>query len=451
MRNLFLEGDTRCSVARNIALLPLTRLAHAAIAPNRMHRGLPKNAKSSQIKSHPRIVNPRAAALENAITSLLQQQRQAAEAEAAQMKLSTRTAGPPAGQSQPQAQNTATGAKSPGRFGAVNPGPIQNNQKMGKIGPGKTMDESGNTAGSRISSLAGSAGFEPTLIECAKDPAMRIMKVSGKAAPATFTTDQRFNFYTVMGCSFGDPGPNAKAYIYNTSVFHQEFQIEEWHDNWIKLHMNPALTGVLDQDNLTLVVQRADGKQASKRGYKFSAARETTHLYGIPQRFFSLDKFTMNDVSHLSPIYNSPSNSKPISSWNQTPGIPGHTAEVIWYCTNCMAYENDPGNIYMTANRDYYKLDSLQPGFVGDSASLGEIDMQAVPPNSVHTEGTFDLRWIGDNQIAVSWQGQTGVSSGCGGFAQDDCFSTGFSHYLLDVWVKGPRGVNPWTGKPTAP
>ena len=52
----------------------------------------------------------------------------------------------------------------------------------------------------------------------------------------------------------------------SASSFREDFQIDQWSDNWIKLSIDPNLKGIDDQDNVTLVIQRQDGKQAGKGG-----------------------------------------------------------------------------------------------------------------------------------------------------------------------------------------
>ena len=135
---------------------------------------------------------------------------------------------------------------------------------------------------------------------------MRILNVAGSPARAVFTPLIAYDLYTVAGCSFGTPGPDAKAYIYKGGAFREDLQIQEWHDNWIKLSLDPKISGVLDQDDVTLVIQRADGTQASKGGYKFHAARSLVPLQLIPSRWANLVTWSQGGTT-LSPEYSSPS------------------------------------------------------------------------------------------------------------------------------------------------
>jgi hypothetical protein len=284
-----------------------------------------------------------------------------------------------------------------------------------------------------------------TAVTCAHEPGMAILNVSGSSFPATFTPIQQYNFYTISGCSFGNIGPNAKVYIYKGATFREEFKIEEWHDNWINISLNPNLAGLLDQDNLTLVVQRADGQQASKGGYKFYAAREKQMLAEIPGRFFGLDKFNPVNMSGWRDTYNSP------PSRNDGYGFGRMSAEVQWIDLN-MGFMSGP---FDTANAphagtDIYDLNKLQPGFVPTDAYVQwqSVDC-SVSSGTMVTAGQYSLQWQNGNQLWVTWQGQNCRNMRCGGAFQGDCFEQPLANYGLNVWVEGPKDIDPWTGRPT--
>jgi hypothetical protein len=371
----------------------------------------PKAATTRQRKSTfgpvvngPQGANPLATTAANAILASLRQQRQHADAEAGQMKLGIRPA-------------AKTGAVQKG-------GP-------GTMGPEKTMSAEG------VSHQNAGQSVGPAVI-CAQDPTMRILTVSGESSPATFTTDAATNFYTITGCSFGDPGPNAKVYIYYQSTFRLDFpNIVQWNDNGIQLSLDSNLKGISDHDNLTLVVQRADGKQATKTGFKFYAARETKHLRYFPRDQFGLWTFTTNDISHLSPQYESPSQA------------PTYSADVTWECSNCFAKKGDNfNNVYMQGNEDVWHLGKLQPGFVVDNWGMAYRDLQCESSETIQREGNWGIKLVGSD-LHVQWQGQTCVNQGCGKFGQPDCFAGSASSYLINIIVTGPRGVDPWSGKPS--
>jgi hypothetical protein len=385
----------------------------------------PPNAlKFGPPRSGQRIANPIAAQQTASLNSLLMSQRQAANTEA--MKL--RSANP-----------AATRALNP------QPVPPRNSPqvlmtKPGSLGPSHTMASS--TMSSRI---AQQPLMNTTALTCAHEPGMKILNVSGSSFPATFTPIQQYNFYTITGCSFGNIGPNAKVYIYKGSVFHEEFRVQEWHDNWINLNLDPNLTGLGDQDNLTLVVQRADGRQASKGGFKFHAARTELLLRDIPRRYFSLDKFNPVNMSSWKDTYNSP------ASGTDGYGFGRMSAEVQWFDPNMsfMKSNFDTANA-PHAGTDIYDFSHLQPGFVPTGASLEWQDAECgYASGTLTTTGIFGARWQTGNQLWVNWRGQNCRDMKCGNAFEPDCFEQPLTNYGLDVWVEGPRGVDPWTGLPT--
>ena len=376
-------------------------------------RGGGMKLKPGPLNTSPVVKNALAAKNSAAITAQLQIQRQNADQEASQMKLGLRPPGSPGALNNRAATSRTT---------------IQNTATAGSVGPAKTMS-SGNMS---VSSMAPSQ-FNDLPMLCAQDPTMRIVRVSGKSTPATFTPDTRFNFYTLAGCSFGDPGPNAKVYIYFQNTFHQDFKVQEWNDNAIKLQLDDNLSGVLDQDNITLVVQRADGKQAVKNAFKFYAARETRLLSKILQQDWSLQHFTTNDVSKLTSQYFSP------SEHGASQGFPrGWSAAVSWT-------EPPP----LQADEDVYTFRDLAPGFDTDSAAAAEIDIDCDNQQGMQRAGTLGLNWDDKGYLHVQWQGQacTEQMPGVMGTKGDTFYSSG-ANYVLNVWVTGPRGVDPWSGKP---
>jgi len=464
-------------------------------------------------KTGSKIVNSRATQLSMPILSALQTQRQAANTEATTMKtVSVQSQAQPGvvGPSQPTtlnggartllpamqspARTAVSGGSAPSstqiqtKAAAPSTLAVQKNPSVGAVGPSQTMSASGspsltgaasatgtllpqtsslnqpaNGNGSGASSsnggtLSSISHLNPAVygngivLACSTDPTMRIMNVSGSSSPGTFTPIDQYNFYTITGCSFGNTGPNAKVYIYKGSSFHEEFQIQEWHDNWIKLNLDPTLSGVLDQDSLTLVVQRADGMQASKGGFSFYAARSRVQLASIPNSDFSLYRFSLYNTSDWQDLYTSPASQT--DGW----GFGGMTAEVLWgdpdltYATN--------GKFLTSANTppsgtDIYDFSHLQPGFAPTDASISWQNGDCSPVGgTLFTNGNFSGQFNG-SQLWITWQGQNckNVDCGTGGFGSIDCFGNiiPLTNYAIDVWVDGPRGVDPWTGLPTRP
>lgn len=401
-----------------------TKSATSAIAQGKLKLGPPK--------SGPKVANPLATQKSSAFLAQLDQQRKADDKELSEIKprIAASTAAP----------RTGTGAMTQ----APAPSTLLKPAGPGTIGTEKTT--ASVTSSSTI--LRAPTPLNNFALVCAQDPTMRILNVSGSYHPATFTTIKQYDSYTITGCTLGDPGPNAKVYLYKDlykgTGFPLQFQILEWHDNWIHLQLDWNLTGLFDQDNLTLVVQRADGKQASKGGFKFVAAREETRLRMIPRQDFSLWGLTTAKTSEWKVTYNSPASAT--DGW----GFQGMSSEVQWneqlpFMKNNFDTANAP-----SGGRDVYDFSRLQPGFVPTNASL-EWQPNVCYAGTLFTSGNFNLTWQ-TSQLWVDWQGQNCANVGCGGGAfQDDCFQVPNTTYGLDVWVEGPRGLDPWTGLPTKP
>ena len=177
-------------------------------------------------KQSQKITNPKASSLDAAIIAVLQKQRQAADAEATQMKLGIRPAIPSTGPS----RTMSAGEQYKYAAGVNSRATCSGSCRLPGSNPTSATNRYGALPQGLIPGLA---------LQCGHDPRLRILSVSGGSGAATFTQDDKYNFYTVTGCSFGDVGPNSKAYIYYQGTFHEDFQIEEWSDNWIKIHLDP--------------------------------------------------------------------------------------------------------------------------------------------------------------------------------------------------------------------
>lgn len=388
--------------------------------------------KLGPAKSGPKVANPLASQKSVAILAELDQQRKADDKELSEIK--------PGIVASTTVPHTSAGTVTQ----ASAPSTLLKPARPGTIGTEKTT--ASVTSSSAI--LRAPTPLDNFALICSQDPTMRILNVSGSYHAATFTTIKTYDSYTITGCALGDPGPNAKVYLYKDlykgTGFPLQFQILEWHDNWIHLQLDWNLTGLFDQDNLTLVVQRADGKQASKGGFKFVAAREQMRLRMIPRQDFSLWGLTTAKTSEWKVTYNSPASAT--DGW----GFQGMSSEVQWneqlpFMKNNFDTANAP-----SGGRDVYDFSRLQPGFVPTNASL-EWQGNVCYAGTLFTSGNFNLTWQ-TSQLWVDWQGQNCANVGCGGGAfQDDCFQVPNTTYGLDVWVEGPRGLDPWTGLPTKP
>lgn len=424
-------------------------------------------AKAGPPNIGPKVANPSAAQTTANILMRLDQQRKATDKEVSAMKvggqsLSTGPTGTLLASQSPNPSSTVTknaATTTPSRMPALQPTPRSTAPRAsggsapstllkpaapGMIGPQTTTAQTSTSS----AILKAPTPVSGVALTCAHDPTMRILNVSGSYLPATFTTIEKYDSYTITGCSFGNVGPNAKVYLYKDNYkgngFPLSFRILEWHDNWVHLDLDWNLSGLFDQDNLTLVIQRADGQQTSKAGFKFYAAREQLRLRSIPRSSFSLWGLTTTKASAWNVTYDSP------ASPSDGLGFQGTSAEVQWnehlaYMKNGFDHADAP-----SAGRDVYDFSRLQPGFVPTNASLQwqNVDCSS-GSGTIVTNGNFNLEWQGA-QLWVDWQGQNCQNMNCGGAFQTDCFSSGFNTaYAVDVWVEGPKGIDPWTGLPT--
>jgi hypothetical protein len=377
-------------------------------------------------KQSQKVTNPKVAQQDAAIIAVLSTQSQAASAEAAQMKLSLRLPAPQGGTVPMRTMSATTGS-------SLATAPVSN--------------ANGVIAGAAGHASLGAlpAPLHNLALTCSHDPTMRVLTVSGGPTPVIFTPNPKYNFYTITGCSFGNSGTNSKVYIYYQGTFREDFQIQQWSDNFIQVSLDQNITGVDDQNNINFVVQRDDGKQWTKNGYKFYAARQTVRLSQIPNNYFSINQFRPDQsiLSSWKPTYTS------ASSAAVTPNLPGLSAEVHWDITT------DP-NGSVVGGKDDYDFSHLHSSFVPDSASMEYRDISCTDPNYplAKSSNSWSLDWYGNSGLQVSWQGQVcnpAPWNRCGGgpIVHNDCFEgVPESNYGIDVWVTGPRGLDPWTGKP---
>ncbi len=398
---------------------------------------------------------------ESSLIAALQKQKQTVDAEVInQMKLGLHPAGLlPGASSQPMASggrallkgNTAADrspAQSPSKTsGRSTAAGVSSPAAPNRGGSGSISVAGGGTvnpptAGSTTSKLAALpvSGLGNTALTCSTNPTMRILTVAGSPAPAIFTPITAYDLYTISGCSFGNLGPDGKAYLYKGGAFREDFQILEWHDNWIKLSLDPKVSGVLDQDDVTLVIQRADGTQASKGGFKFHAVRATAPLELIPSRWAHLVTWSQDNKS-FGPEYSSPAI------------IDGKAAGPSAYVSRFVDGEKfDPNAQAPDQQYDSYDFSGLAPGWSAKSAQLKTFaiscsdKLQPYITTYDETFGTWRTQWDG-NTLRVYLADATCSSFDAAMPLANKRNHTG-SYYQLVVVAYGPRCTNPLTGKP---
>lgn len=400
--------------------VPRTAEATGGEAGKRVEPLDPKlNLKLGPAVSGQQIKNSRVSERATLALATLQKQRSAADIEAAQMKLSLR----PAVQS--VALNGPSQTMSAGRMSTSSP-----------TAPAPTLAMNNGTATSGPASISPAITHAPnintTVVTCANNPAFRILTVSGNAGQATFTPIDQYNLYTITGCSFGNQDAKNKVYVYGAGTFQENFNIKFWSDNSIALSLNPSIRGYPDLDNLTLVIQRSDGQQTQKGGFKFYAARETVPLSTIPSSWVKLATLSYG-FKTMEAQYSSPPATDP------GPGPAGGSAYVRRFFNG---QKFDPAGRY-----DVYDFSKLAPGWTTDSFQLNTYDQYC--PYVVtyrQTFGAYKGMWEPHDVVAVWFADTT-----CSGFNPISPFLiqnyqnwTG-SYYALQVWVNGPRGTDPFT------
>jgi hypothetical protein len=204
-----------------------------------------------------------------------------------------------------------------------------------------------------------------------------------------------------------------------------------WSDRQIIVTIDPAASGYLDTDNVSLLVKTASGQTYTAGGFRFYAAREQQKLASIPTT--AIKPGTSYDTGGHSLVSNvlSPSAASVV--------LPGHTVAVV----------REDNSATFPGGADTLDLsNSLAPGFQILSvqqfnAALTSAGCQSVPPGGSHftSNGTWNVTATGGGTYLVLWQEQSCATASTSG----PTTSVGsVSAYALDITVLGPRGVNPW-------
>lgn len=458
---IVLRVEAQQNVATNTSSIPERQPQGHPAAPQNTAKTTAKfspgpNFASSNTTAE--VQNPRASDGEMLLSSVLQRQKQTIDAEVVnQSKLSPHPAGLLGGtssqpmssgngpllkgnaaQSKPAAQ---TLSRTGGSAASVNssPGSAGSTSSMSMVDGGTVNPPVSGSSNSKVSATPIN-GAGTTALTCSTNPSLRILTVAGSPAPAIFTPIAAYDLYTVSGCSFGNAGPDAKAYIYEGGAFREDFQILEWHDNWIKLSLDPKISGVLDQDDVTLVIQRTDGTQASKGGFRFHAVRATAPLQLIPSRWAHLVTWSKDNKS-FSPEYSSPAI------------IDGKAAGPSAYVSRFVDGEKfDPNAQAPDLQYDSYDFGGLASGWTAKSARLKTFAItcsdKLQPYITTYNEGfgTWRTQWEG-NTLRVYLADATCSSFDAAMPLINKRNHTG-SYYQLIVTGYGPRCTDPLTGKP---
>jgi hypothetical protein len=370
--------------------------AEVKLTPQQM-----QDALRARLQTHGRlrikIANPHAA--DSNIISMLQSQRQAAENE--RQEIAKRQITP------------ADGSRPAGSSSNV----INTGHGVPPSAPGK-----------------GTAPVLPKGLALTPPCVQSTLTVTGQASGVMFTPIAAWNLYTIQGCGFGNKpgniyleGPFTGGRVPLQVSLSPERGQSNWSDRAIIASLDPQLKGETDHDNITLVIEPVGGSPIRKSGFKFYAARETLLLLSIPENVTRL----AGSASSKSPGGKVVAGQEYLGYYSPSQQTPGMSADVFRSVLNGAL---PPGR------SDYFDFSTLSKGFQTDSFQLEtyESDLDGTCGYDA-TEPNWNTQWDGGN-IRVTFK-----VCGCSqGFGEAGWGGYG-SFYSLNVWVTGPRGVDPWS------
>jgi hypothetical protein len=430
-------------------------------APNaaKPTRTVLKPVKLPVPSSFGKTTNPRLAQQNGAIIAVLEQQRQATQQESAAITGNLRSSAAAA-----SARTTAVSAN------------LQGNLSAQGLVPQQTQSAQGNLN----SKIALAPAFNATVLTCTNDPTPRVLHVSGGQGPSVFTPEAKYNQYTIVGCSFGQSQGTAR--IFGVNGFSANLNIDFWSENGITAHLDPWLAGVLDQNNVTLIVVPVGQPQIQKQGFRFYAARGMPSPDGSDQEVqVAYDSMPQPRVQ----LYGAP----PVAAgWNQVPSngtaqFPSFsfqgTSVASWifryayghrddsYPVKVPCYVNDIASNPDQGCGGYFGAIGFAPGatdtwdfsklVAGFSVSSYELFYENTDASSLcgawddggknsGLAGSWNSNLTSQNQIVVSWPVYWCTDWEAMPFANRTNKQVQ-SSYGVAVWVLGPRCTDPWTGQ----
>ena len=410
-----------------------------------------------------KAANPRLAQQNSEIIAVLEKQHQTSRQQFSDIKLTR------------PASATVSMARVPAASGFKGSGSLQ------AIGTEKTQSASANPN----TSLIHAPWFNNIVVTCTNDPTPRILQVGGGEAHGVFTPEPKYNLYTITGCSFGQT--QGTAHIFASNGFSANLNIDFWSENGITAHLDPALAGVTDQDNVTLVVVLSGSQQIQKSGFKFYATRGMPGPDGsdqeVPLAYDSTPQsnVTLYDASPIVAAYNQvPQNGAskfpsfsfqgtPVSGWvfryayghdDSGSSLNLQTADSCFINDVSYSGPRDGSNVCVNYFQRWQKLSidtwdfsRLAPGFLISSYQLyyentdakqlcGSWDDTAKQTGLL---GGWDFNLTPQNQITVVWPVYWCRDDEATPFDRQNQQEQ--SAYGLAVWVMGPRCVDAWTGQ----
>lgn len=300
--------------------------------------------------------------------------------------------------------------------------------------------------------------------------------VQSASNPVVFTQDPAYNDYIITGCGFGT-GEGGQVYLSGAVTggrINMVVKPGSWTDTEIEAQVEPGLTGVLDGWPDLIVVPSGGGTPGKFPNCRFYAQRLSVLLPSIPQNYARLASETVGDGTHgdgtlycagpypglgqgrdLFPCI-SFNYGQPLDGITNNPSDRGEPSSV--FVSN--AVDRDGAQVRFDPGEDVYDLSSMAPGFVIDDFrvdwytwSQSVCDdwringMKAGDTVNWSYQGDFDGPFQKGTKIVVDWPVDYCTSYWLGIFKDFEYYNSGYS---LEVYVKGPIGVDPWTGQPAA-
>jgi hypothetical protein len=295
----------------------------------------------------------------------------------------------------------------------------------------------------------------------------QVRAVNGKTSNVIFTQDPTYNDYIISGCGFGSqPGQIYLSGAVTGGRINLVVKAGPWNDTQIEAMVQPGLTGVLDGWP-DLIVTVANGSSAKFPNSRFYAQRKSVLLPYIPQQHATLANVKVGDSTHgFGTRYCPGPDFFPCIAFNAGPPLDGISNghgqfpgpnEVV-----SNAVDRDGGQMQFDPGEDVYDLSSMAPGFEIDYASAfwyawtsdvcagwSSDAFPKKPGDSVgyDTEGHYGWYKKTNTKIVVDWGVDHCAWRWLGIFKVDDWYNSGYS---LQVYVKGPIGIDPWTGHPVS-
>ncbi|HLJ40521.1 MAG TPA: hypothetical protein VKT50_03435 [Candidatus Acidoferrales bacterium] len=295
-----------------------------------------------------------------------------------------------------------------------------------------------------------------------------VSSVQNATSPVVFTQDPVYNDYIITGCGFGNT-EGGQVYLSGAVTGGRiNMTVYQWTPTMIEAKVQAGLTGVLDGWPDLFVVPPGGSAPAKFANCRFYAQRQSVLLPSIPQNYAHLASETVGDGKHgfgtmycpgpgqmhLFPCI-SFNYGEPLDGVTNNPSQRGLTSTAV-----SNAVDRDGGPLQFNPGEDVYDLSNLAPGFAIDyfgvhwyTWSQSACDdfrineMKAGDTVNWSYQGRLDQYFQKGSQIIVDWPVDYCTSNWIGLFRDFSYYNSGYS---LEVHVKGPIGVDPWTGQPTS-